>query len=516
MKLIPSQFNNKAVTAVKVEHGSQNIEWSIGLYDRATLKRKENLFDNANLYLSTLDKDTHARIWNVYKDIFDSLETVDNTEVLQRMVTESVSDLYAILDVDNLRYWSSMHGQYTYPPNLADDYGPKHTKELTYLRKDYTGLLFLSTALRFMVPIWGEFIKRYKGITGTVYKEYLGAMILGQSELFTSPEVERLHEYIVATIGSGKITPTAIHGGLGSADQPDWLLSLTLIRRLAIAESFDAEPSIISSIYNFLTSNIENMDKKFGQGNKVLDKHPPNGGGDIEDNSSVAENYRVNQMVSDAPAIINSVYVEDVKRLAWLIEPDLPESLLNACVNKLIKDSSLEIEPFRINLVGVIVREHISIRSLHSLDYVTLLRLIGLTQAILYFHEYVDLAQLITARGKDPDLSVIRSNMMGSESRSRLSKEHTEALNLLYPYYRQIGRSTERNKNDNVGIQFIESFNRDTLTREWYYQSPVQILERGVGNGKPFFIPTNLKNILAGLILDKLGSKEPEETVQTV
>ena len=126
------------------------------------------------------------------------------------------------------------------------------------------------------------------------------------------------------------------------------------------------------------------MDKTFGGGGMVLDmdRYRPKRGEEREDNDSVAESLQVSQRVSDVHPIIAETYVSKYVEMAKELEPAVPIRLVRECVVRLVKAGDLEIEPFRVNLVAIVASEAVSIRSLHSLHYPELLRLIGVVQSI--------------------------------------------------------------------------------------------------------------------------------------
>jgi len=518
MKITIGQRKPNGIASVITQHGDRALEWVLSPYERVNFQNPNHLFDNANAYLAKLDKDVQHRIWSMYDEIFLAFEEIENIDVLQTTVTELVNRLYTLIDVDALRLWCSLYGVYTMPPDLHDEYSEGFTKELTYLRKDYKGLLFLTTALRFMVPIWGEYIKRNKAEIGTAYKEYMATALIGESDLFDSPEVNRLVEYIEARVGKqDTLKPTAIHGGLGSVQQVDWLLSLTLLRRIAVAETDRQDGSIISTIYNVITNLIENMDKTIGSGKIIMDvdRYRPKRGEEREDNDSVAENLQISQRVSDAHPIIAETYVSDYISMAKDLCNAVPKRLVRECVVRLTKEADLEIEPFRVNIVAIIASDAVSIRSLHSLHFPELLRMIGVTQAILIHHGFYDIANILTARCQPQDPTIIRGDSYTSSTRSRLTKDNVEALMKLYPYYKLKAKPTERKKTDCEGVEFIEGFNKHTQTLDWFYNSPPTLLEMQdppLTNGKPLIIPSDIRNQLATLLLTFLGNNlsQPE------
>tara|TARA_A200000113_G_scaffold42925_2_gene34844 strand:+ start:6930 stop:8492 length:1563 start_codon:yes stop_codon:yes gene_type:complete len=517
MKITIAQRKPNGIASVLTSHGDRSHEWMLSPYERTTFQNPDRLFDNANAYLEKLDKETQHRIWNLYDEVYYTFEEIENIDVLQQTVTELVNRLYTLIDVEALRQWCMLYGNYTMPPDLQDEYSEGFSKELTYLRSDYKGLLFLTTALRFMVPIWGEYIKRNKAEIGTAYKEYMATALIGQSDIYDTPEINRLIEYIEARVGNqDTLKPTTIHGGLGSAQQTDWLLARTLLGRIAVAETDKPDGSIISTIYNVITNLIENMDKTFGGGGMVLDmdRYRPKRGEEREDNDSVAESLQVSQRVSDVHPIIAETYVSKYVEMAKELEPAVPIRLVRECVVRLVKAGDLEIEPFRVNLVAIVASEAVSIRSLHSLHYPELLRLIGVVQSILIHRGMYDIAHILTARCQSQDPTIIRGDTYSNNTRSRLTKENVDALMKLYPYYKLKAKPTERKKTDCEGVEFIEGFNKHTQTLDWFYNSPDSLLNTSTPpavNGKPMLIPTDIRNQLATMLLMFLDDSTPSE-----
>jgi len=486
------------ISSLNLAHNDDSLEWSISTYDRTKFANREDLFSNANAYLATLDSETQDRVWECYLTIYEYLEVTDDPHKLQLILKRSVTELFGILNLTDMRHWCSYYGQFTYPTNLKDTYGDNNPRELTYLRSTYSELLFMATALRFMVPIWGEYIQRSKATVANVYKEYMAANILGESDIFKSPELSRLRAYVTACQKDVKTSLTAVMTGIGSVEQPEWLLAKVMVRRLAVAETAVHETSIISNLYMFVKSNIEGIDKLCGE--KIREKHKPSDNGGEEDNASRVETYKVKQTIADSSAILISVYMEDYHRAATRLYPDIPSELVELCVSKLLNDGKLVILPFRLELASIIIEPIISVRSLESLEYPIQLRMMGICQAVLFHLGLDELAHLITATGKEIPTDVLRIDNVGG-SRSRLTKENLEQLNILYPHWRKQGRNTERQKNDNVSMLFIEAFNKETQELDWLYCSPKSTLPPKAVNGRTYRIPTDLKNLLAKLTL---------------
>lgn len=523
MQILPEKVIKDKISEVITQHGDEYITWRMSSFDRTTILNVEGIFKDVNGYLETIPQHIQKDIYDIYAEIYEVMEFMDDFIATQNVIRNLINRLFELLNLEKLEHYCGHYAKMHYPldlkPNYSDEELANESKRiLTYLRSDYSGLLFLGVALRFIVPIWGQYIYTNRNTTPNVSKEYSAVSLIGESSIYYRPEMVRLYGYVKTKMGNATIDPTAIHAGLGTAEFPDWLLSKVIIKRLSMADLNNSNVNLISNIYNFLNTLIEGIGKNFP--NKIREKPKPRGGDEDADNASLVENYKVKQTVNDSFTVILDWYAEDPVRLALEIQPDIDVRIVNYCVNKLQREGNLDIKPFRVQLCSLLMKDVngnqvIPPRGLHSMSYNSLLNVVGVCQAIYHHLGQETIAHLLTVKGRDHEVGVLYGDGYTGESRARIKPDLSDQLMNMYPHYRRMHPNKDRTKNDNVGIQYIERINRETQDYQWIYNSPNTLYSGEVLNGKTFKIPTDFKNILARLLIELLGPKKQtvKETV---
>lgn len=502
LKIVVAKSTDETISAVSLVHNKDKLEWNLNTFDRTKIVNKKEVFATINGYLAKLDPAVQSQMFELYADIYDYIRcsSADVQTVFAHLKGE-VNKLVDLLDLDELERYCSYHATFSYPTTLKDQYSENEPKESTYLRSDYHGLLYLATALKMILPIWGELIKRTQREVGSIYKEQLGVTILGHSKLFDRPEMKRLIAYVRDMASKVKVVDTAIYNNIGSEQLPDWLLAQVIIRRLAISETNIPTINLISNIYNFISSTTEKLDSRFN--NKVKSKHRPKDVGGEEDNISLAENYKIKQDVADNYIVGYEVWLRDYAKVAAMILPSIDQNMVKQCVEFIEASDPMEFEDWHMQFMSLMVGRVISPRALPSLSYSALVRILGITQAILLTLGFEDLAHLMTSRSAPIPMDILRGDGNKGAERSRLTPANKERLIEIYPHYKV--KSNAQKEKDIVPLLppviWIESVNKETQGLDWTLHSPIQPSNESYKNGRPWMIPKDIKIQLAELII---------------
>ena len=495
---------------ILLSHGTESSRWDVSAYartsDRAASLDTAKMFEEINGYWASLAPERQKSIWDVYQDIKNILDTNYELSAIHLKVQKSVKRLYDLMPLLEIQKWFHFHSRVRIPTTLKEQYGPQDPQDRTYLRGDYVDLVVLCVALRPMVPIWGEYISNTKRETGSTFKELMALSLLSQCYLVHSTPFNRIKAFIEASVKHSMDqgpSATAVLGGMGSTELPDWVLALTMVRRLAVGEisAPDDTSHIITNVYQYINNTLKSMDRKFGGkfGGKVSEKMQPTSGGE-EDKTSVVEMYKVKQEVSDGDLVIVNVYTELVYEMALKVEPDIDMTRVTQCLQASKALENLPIQPHQITLVQWVMATCLPARGIPLLTKPALLRSIAVTQAVLWHWGFFDLAAMVSASPL-PNVRGVMVAMM--ESRGRIPKEYMAQLEELYPHYQQQRGKQTTARQLNVAARAVDAFCELVTRDDWQLHVPADllVLTSRHENTKKLVIPGDIRAHLARLII---------------
>lgn len=492
---------------VNVEHGKESFDMTFNAYLKTTLKDVEGFFSEINQYFAQLPDYKQDQLFSAYRTINDEFDDVLNYQILYEHLKKRIAEFYALIPWKDFSEWLRRSVDVPIPQDgtIPQDFtglNERHYKrETTYIRSQYWELMALSLYLRPMVGIFG----RYMDISsaGTNHKEQKAYRLLSKTEIEHLPAIAQLREYVAALVARERIPTSSILGGLGSSELPLWLLSRTIVRKVAVAHQ---EDNMIKIIYTYVSQQLKSLNSKFG--NLVRDKNV-DASGNEEDNISVFENIKVKQVVSDGDLVVLSTYTEDYVKLAQLIDPTVDPEKVEICVNNAMKGLSRRSEVHQKTLTQWVLATVLPPKAIPTLNKQALMRSIGIAQSVLWHWGFKDLAVLMSVVKVDTDHMVFMPN-----SRSNLSKHYPIEFAKLYPHYRE---PTSRNKDirhQNVAYMAIEGKDNskehnkkglaDHITSDtWKPDGPNRLLGELKINPKIEFYqpPVDIRDHLAELII---------------
>ncbi len=491
------------LSLLRLSHKNMEQIWNVSTYDRTNFADLQSLFKEINDFFAYLPESSQDIIWSVYANAWDIFETTNDPNRLHQKLQKEVRRLYEVIKFDDLKRWSLLYANIAMPSNLKNDYGPgevkQRTKDKTYLRDDYYDLAVLTIMLRPMVPIFGQYIKQVGKEVGTNFKEHVALGLLSRSGLLSSPVVQRLRTYVEATVKAEEHRDSAVLGGLGTAELPDWLLSKAIVRRVTLGEINNPNNSIISNVYHTIDQLVNSMDRNFS--GRVNPKKPYTGGNE-EDNVSVAENYKVKQEISDGDLCMLSVYTQQMYDMVGRVDPTINMDLVDQCASNVARYPRLKISQHHITLCQWTLAVAISPRGIPSLNKPSLLRALAATQALLWHWGFKELAALMFA--EEIIYEEVGIYGVGDDSTNKLSMEYVRILTEKYPHYqRQGGRDRKQQPRQvNVACKAIDKLSKEMVANEWRLCGPSKLVEEiGYPGNAPFIIPSDIRTQLADLII---------------
>jgi len=469
-------LSTSGLSEIITSHNQETLVWRGNTYNRLKIDA-ENFFNDINAYWADLPFGQQTEIWNVYKKMHALIESVQNVNDLHRDLRLLVREMYSLHPMDKLNYWMRLKSRVKYPESLMDTYSPDLPKEMTYLRSDYTGLLTVVLALRIVLPIFSSYISAAEQAAGNAFKEYVTMKLIDGSALDEYQPMQRLAEYVayLSQNDQSKSSLSVLLGGLGTSEIPRYLLSLAVIRRVAIAElKTQGEPvNIVSNVWHYVSSTARDIDKRFGGTTKFKDG---NDSGGEDDKQSVAETYKMKQEVAEATTLPDSVFLREYVQPSRQIDTTVSEEFLAAMWNHHRVQTTFSPSPFQLTMTGWVMAPTISARSIPYLENDALMRAISISQALLWHWGYPDLAALMTAvpapRGMGENEGLLGKGW------SSPTKEMLRELDEIYPYWKRTSRKGDRTPDSNYALVSIRKVFQEIDSHDWVLKAPKQLLAK--------------------------------------
>lgn len=450
-------------------HQGQELEWSGSMLNRTSFKNLDNLFNPINGFMATLSEAKQHTIWECYLEIHEVMQTQSEMRIMFSKLKKLVKRMYEQFDYEQLKFWTLGYGNIYIPENIYDAYDG-NPEDRTYLINDYKELVTLSVALELMVPIFYQFIYINRNV-GNNHKEQYAYGLLSDTWVESMPGAVRLRAYVEANIAREAISVAAVCFGLSSTELPDHLYCRAVVKKVALSEVtvVDVNSSIISNVYHYLRNTYKSLDRSFTAGaGRLNPKHNPTDRGGDEDNMSIAETYKVKQEISDGDLIPQSIYTENYRQMALAIDPTTPLGLIEMCMRNARKMLLHPIAPHQMTIVQWVMSPVLSPRAIPNLDKPSLIRTLGVTQALMFHWGFKELAVLLTAVPYEWEDD---SAMFTVDSRSRITTEAVNKLVELYPFStRQSGKNSDRQTN--AACRAIDALALDMSNNYWAVEVP--------------------------------------------
>ena len=229
-----------------------------------------NLYDQINEYVATLPLYTQKEIYEVYYKVYTNEYKQNYNDVNYIIKLENkIAKVSELLNYNNFKMWlAHKESMMIIPENIRSDYlydpDMNTTEEKTYIKGEYRDLIGLIIFIRALSPLYLDFYNYIKQITNHYY--YKLFMLFIRSDIYMSPEIEKLKRYIEANqitlIGNTKNEHLIINAGLSDDDILDSLVSEIIFNKLLTIDFFNKKCNIISFIFqtikykgNFVTSD---------------------------------------------------------------------------------------------------------------------------------------------------------------------------------------------------------------------------------------------------------------------
>lgn len=489
---------------IETEHDGEILLWDINVLTKNDVDLSRVVAD-INGYWAQLPKAVQDNLFELYRQAHVTVSGFNPDNGMQMRLLEICRDLYELMPFEELKHWVVNHAKIKYPKELRTVYGEGAPEtHLTYLRDEYIDLVALVVALRPMIPIWGEYINRIKEIVGSQFKEHQGVHLIAASSLIHQAPYVRLANYVQAFVSN---TPTSLEQVLNSISSetlPDWTLAIVVTRRLALCElvregDLGDATNVVSNLYNYINSRIENLPKSFG--GKVREKILRGREDRAEDNTSVPETYKMKESVPESHPLVAAEFLKNVVGVAKRIDPTVPPELVAQCVQAAFANRDFKILDAQITIIQYMLNRVIQARSVPLLDFDSLVRGAAITQALLWHWGIYDLALLVTANHTAIPITVAIGTV-----KVKIDQDRLQTLLGKYPYnaqQRNRRRQTTLNlSKDNVACRCIDTITESLDKYRWTFMAPQELIQRTTcASTVDTTIPESIKLQLADFII---------------
>ena len=528
---------------MKLSHDGQSMLWDISVYskssDRKSPMNPTLIFREINAFWETLSQKEQLAYWELYVKARQVFDNVFDLKDIQAQLQDISRQFYELPSLDKLHHWVLYRSGVRVPSDFketfedvgADNISYPHRKEKTYLRGEYLDLVVMTISLRIMVPLWGEFIRVTRRQVGGNSKELEAFRLLYFSRVSHTPTMQRLLSYVqltVSTLLGNEVHATAILNGMGSVEFADWMLAMTIVRRLSMCpvSSEDDVSNVITNVYQYVKMSVKGSHKKHSKkfGGKVTLRKANELGDDGQKKTS-AEVYKVKQEIPDGIRVLMRVYMDDPARVVYralgltkagsmgfvLPKPDGLDARLQQCLDLIHVLPDFTVSQHHITLTQWALSRVMPVQGIPQLTMDALKKALAIAQCVLWEWGFYDLAALVTAKPYEMDDDM----MLGApETRGRIPRELLEDLNRRWPYI-QPSRGKQSTRQSNVAAKAIDSLCEHLTISDWILCCPKELVEkvsRG-GQSRRFSIPGDIRDTLAQLLIS-IEQQTHEDAVQ--
>jgi len=427
------QITFSAIDNGKMESEVLNFCTVTGMKRKISAIDQEPIFFYLNHYWSFLDINIQKAIFNIYKNIHNVLDYTHDKGQLNAQLKKLIASLmkyHLIKDIyDYIVYRSNIEF-----PALVDEFvqdvNSIHTRDLTYTLPDYKALLTVALGIRAIIPIWNEYVVKIKEHTGDQFKELYAFYLLEHTEYFQCPAIKKFELYIERVTSSTAEANIFHLKSVSSEDYVQYLLAQTFVKKLCMAKlsTTDVRCHMVSFCYHFL---LQKTQPRATSPEKTVRSKKSTGNSNDDQKPSIAENYHITTELSAGQLAELEFCVSDINALADKLAPSMCKTFLNDCVMHAYELLSFSTNETQIRLMQWVLKPVIPPKGVMYVPEPTRIKMLGLTQAILFHRGHKYLSLLTTSRPVEVGGMPVVSDR---DSRIGLTQSNIDELIKYYPF----------------------------------------------------------------------------------
>lgn len=436
----------KIAASEKVKTPTLLVQFSDGVNNRAIsfrvvttnknafVSQENQIFEYLNKYWETLPVVKQSEIFDLYEELSKIFESIFDHSLLEQALRPMVKKLLSYHMLEHVSSFLNKTVIMVPPLEVAYQHSVdnQYTRERTYILSDYKKLVTLALSIRCMIPVWHEFLYTIKDQVGDQLKELFALYLLKGNEHFDCEAMNKLEQYITATISKIPNEDVMAMKAVSSDDYPVYLLAQIVVKKLCIGELSSADPMrhIVSFCYKSLVQKVS--PRPTSPDKTIRDKKED--GSDISMPSDSQERSQLELYKQRF-----ELSVGEISELEFSVRDPYAvfEKLCSADKELLVDSLStctqlLEFPPSdaQTTLLRWAMAPVISPRGIMYVPEPIRIRLMGVVQAVLYAQGFKYLALLSTARKTYSGESLV---VASSDSRMGIRPEYVDRLIELYP-----------------------------------------------------------------------------------
>lgn len=495
-------FDSGRNNALIISDSGEEINFDINFYKAAKINQIVDVFSVANRYMEGMDRKKRAQLFSLYNTAKHILMNMELVEVADAKLMQVVKQIVEIIDLDSLQYFVSVKSGIIIPSDVKasfSDVPEMFERGKTYLRHEYVELLTMLVMLRWIFPIWGEYMVLIKDIVSDYTCEWRACNLLRTSALYEHNSYKRLVQYIEQHFdGNVKSTASTV-SGIGREDLPKWLSALAVVRRLTIIDLTTnlKSPNIINTLHGYVNDSVKNLEKKFKE--TIKTKKPAGSTSvDGEKDPSFLETYRTKQDIAYGEIDAVNVWLENVPRLAKAIDPTIPDQLIMDVIDRSDQLEHHELGQHNLVLTQWVLASVVPVAIFETIDKISVIRGMVATQALLHHWGMHELALLVTGINLKTQINTMNDRQL------RPTEDQINKLDEIYPYKRVYNGKTAKGKPTNYGLVAIADLTAVLVRHRKAVRAPAFIRAADVptvDRHGHMSTPSNIYPLLADLLI---------------
>lgn len=512
-----------------ISHRSEELIWDIPSQD---VQAEFDIFAEINGYWDQLPEAVQDKIFSIYAKINECLM---NDWVFENQISTLrplIADLFRAHPEDDVFMWVWTKADVSVPsgPNgikrTYDRARDDHRIERTYIEDDYRKLIALSVVLRIMIPVWGQFMLNSKSRTDNMFKEYQAFSLLAIAPVMGWDAMKRFTIFVNFTLPKDRALDAVIISGLSSHDFPEWVLAMTVVRRLCRGDVRGKNPdaTLVAHLFVYLSQRLRSIESTTG---KIIGKTSIADHGESDSNLSVLENFKIKESVPAGDIAAVSFYIAFQLQKVLNNEPLGPLALANRlCYNwetaitgqpmvfdpkfpNIVRMSHTSVQALgterltkvQVMLSAWVMSRYVPIRSIPNLQKTDLLGIITFAQAYLWHHGHRELAALCSAVSRNDGEEAMSALAV---SMGAIEKPEMAELIKRFPYRKRTSSRSKTARSTIPVLQTIDDMVDMVAQQTWNLTLPKEWVSQMTGHARNrrYNAPSNLRTKLARLILE--------------
>ena len=482
------------------------------------IANQEQAFYWLNKYWSTLSDQEREDIFKLYneaKQVFDYVHFYSKKTLQLKHIVTELAKLHSLQKVGAFVDLGSDIKIPPIPVSFVPSIEKAHTRDRTYIRSDYVELVHLGLAIRFMIPLWHQYVTDMAETVGEKYVWKYAFLLVENTEYFECPAMVKIKLYgegVSRSVGSiggdGAAENSALQYGESKEDYPLYLLSALVVKRLSVVElscPYDDGNTLINRCFKFLIQRVS--PRAQSPSSIIRNKRPVDeqeGANTDPDAPSAIEGIKISYDLTSSEVAEITHAVSSVENVCALLAPSMDVSYAYSAIET-SREFIRQSKPFcliHLNFLRWILKPIISPVSIDYLPDATKADLLGVVQAILAHRGHLYLSVLSTSFAADNGAIAI------PDAKLNYSQSVVDRLTTVFPMKKPAHLVFRDIKQQYLIFSTLDTTVDEISSKAWTPTADPDTVMKVVGRRITSTLPHigDIKNLLAELIIE-LGQR---------